>query len=137
VVFYNPIVTVMPMFFPFRILLALFLGFAMALPVSLLALDQAPVVEPVDAFMRSAEPGKRVTVEGVVSAVWPKRKRLGLIDAEEFRKCRVVTCAQMTLPVLWAGEMPEIASIVHIAGEVSKRGMRLIFDADSLDLGSG
>lgn len=89
--------------------------------------------EALDGFMRKAEVGQRATVEGVVSAVWPQQGRLGLIDAEEFKRCGVVTCAQMTLPVLWGGEMPLVASTVHVTGEVTKKGMRLMFEASVLD----
>ncbi len=89
--------------------------------------------EALDGFMRRAEVGQSATVEGVVSAVWPKQGRLGLIDAEEFKRCGVVTCAQMTLPVLWAGEMPLVASTVHVTGKVTKKGMRLMFEASGLE----
>ena len=89
--------------------------------------------EALDGFMGKAEVGQLATVEGVVSAVWPKQGRLGLIDAEEFKRCGVVTCAQMTLPVLWDGEMPLVASIVHVTGKVTKKGMRLMFEASALD----
>ena len=97
------------------------------------AFSPALSADALDPFMRTAEPGQRATLEGVVSAVWPKQGRLGLIDAEEFKKCGVVTCAQMTLPVLWIGEMPQVASTVHATGEVKKKGMRLMFVAEVLE----
>lgn len=89
--------------------------------------------ESLDEFMRSAERGQRATVEGVVSGVWPKQGRLGLIDSDEFQKCKSVGCAKITLPVLWDGEMPEVASTVHVEGKVTSEG-RLMFAAESMKI---
>ena len=88
----------------------------------------------VDMLMREAErrPGP-ATVEGVVSQVFPDRDLVGLIDAEEFRKCKVVSCASLTLPVRWKGPMPELASTVRVDGEVHKEGVRLLFVARALE----
>ncbi len=89
----------------------------------------------VDTLMREAErrPGT-ATVEGVVSQVFPDRDLVGLIDVEEFRKCRVVSCASLTLPVRWKGPMPELASTVRVDGEVQKEGVRLLFVARTLEV---
>lgn len=113
----------------------LFGFFAVSVSVALLlGAHPARSAEGVDAFMRRAEPGQQATIEGVVSAVWPKEQRLGVIDAEEFRKCGVVTCAQMTLPVLWSGQMPPVAGTVHATGEVKKEGDGLVFVAGRMEV---
>ncbi len=75
----------------------------------------------------------RIEVVGVVSRLYPDREMLALIDLEEFRECRVVTCAKLTLPVRWRGGMPEVASTVQVTGEVQKDGMRKVFVAHALE----
>lgn len=84
-------------------------------------------------FMRQADryPGP-VTVEGVVSQVFPKHKMLALIDVQEFKECKVVTCAQLTLPVRWNGSMPRVKSIVRVDGEIREEGKHLVFFAKTL-----
>ncbi len=89
----------------------------------------------VDTLMREAERrAGPATVEGVVSQVFPDRDLVGLIDAEEFRKCKVVTCASLTLPVRWKGPVPELASTVRVDGEVRQEGVRLVFVARALEV---
>ena len=73
-----------------------------------------------------------VTVEGVVSRVFPKRQMIALIDVQELKECKVVTCAQLTLPVRWNGSMPEVKSIVRVNGEVREEGKHLVFFAKAL-----
>ncbi len=88
----------------------------------------------VDELMRTVDRvSGPVAVEGVVSQVFPDRKLVALIDAEEFRKCQVVTCASLTLPVEWGGALPAVASTVRAQGEVRKQGVRLLFVASSLE----
>jgi hypothetical protein len=74
-----------------------------------------------------------VRVDGVVSDVFPDRKMLALIDVKEFKDCKVVTCAQLTLPVRWGGPMPVVASTVRVNGAVKKQGVRRVFVADAME----
>jgi hypothetical protein len=81
----------------------------------------------------TAEAGVQV-VEGVVSQVLPGSHQLALIDAGEFRECEVVTCAKLTLPVRWQGDLPAVTSLVRVTGSVEKQGMRRIFSATRLEI---
>ncbi len=91
----------------------------------------------VSALMRDATKYKGpVQVEGIVSNVFPKDQKLGLIDTAEFKHCGVVTCAEMVLPVRWNGAMPEPKSLVRVEGEIQKNGARLEFVARSLEKAS-
>ncbi len=108
---------------------------AIAFCAALAAAAAAGGVVGVDALMRDAERHPEpTTVEGVVSQVFPDRDLVGLIDAEEFRKCKVVSCASLTLPVRWEGPMPEVASTVRVEGAVRKEGVRLLFVARALEI---
>jgi hypothetical protein len=99
----------------------------------LTATRSAPVLE-VSTFMREIDKQKGVVrVEGIVSAVFVKEQKLGLIDAAEFRRCGVVTCADMVLPVQWKGPMPEVKSLVRLEGVIRKNGEKLEFVAKSLE----
>src|SRR5512137_1292408 len=102
-------------------------------PAAVSAAKNGPVLE-VAALMREVDKHKGpLRVEGVVSKVFPKEQRLGLIDAAEFKKCGVVTCADMVLPVQWNGAMPEVKSLVRLDGEIRDAGGKLEFVARSLE----
>ena len=73
-----------------------------------------------------------VRIRGVVSAVSPNRQMIGLIDKKEFDSCKIVTCAQLTLPVFWTGRMPQVKNTVLIEGEVKEKERRLIFVAQTV-----
>lgn len=73
-----------------------------------------------------------VNIRGVVSAVSPKHQMLGLIDTGEFESCKVVTCAKLTLPVFWTGQMPQVKETVVVEGEAKKKNKRLVFIARTL-----
>jgi len=72
-------------------------------------------------------------VAGVVSQVSPERSMFALIDLEEFRKCRKVTCSLLVLPVSWSGPMPEIRAQVMVTGQVGEVDGRKVFLADKLE----
>ena len=76
-----------------------------------------------------------VNIKGVVSVVSPKHQMLGLIDAGEFEACKVVTCAWLTLPVFWTGEMPRVKDTVVVEGEAKQKNRRLVFIARNLKKG--
>lgn len=88
----------------------------------------------VEEFMRDVDnyPGQ-VRLEGVVSAVAAEERVLTLIDVAELERCGVVTCAPLSLPVKWNGEMPAVRDVVLLKGEVSESGGKLIFLAHSLE----
>jgi len=88
----------------------------------------------VDEFMINLDryPG-RVLVKGVVSAISPERKLVALIDAGEYESCGVVTCAQLTLPVMWKGQMPKAKEAVLVEGQVQKQNGKLLFMAQALE----
>ncbi len=73
-----------------------------------------------------------VTIQGVVSRIFPKDKMIALIDIQEVKECRVITCANLTLPVKWSGDMPEPAETVQISGRIEKEDNKMIFIALTL-----
>jgi len=88
----------------------------------------------VDQLMK--EPEKHagaLVVEGVVKNASKKDQSLALIDVAEYRKCRVVTCSLLALPVRWAGEMPAVLDIVRVEGEVTTVGGKMLFAARKLE----
>ncbi|PLX45100.1 MAG: hypothetical protein C0609_03990 [Deltaproteobacteria bacterium] len=93
----------------------------------------ALAVEHLDAFMKGANVGSAATVEGVVSVVSPKGGRFGIIDSFEFAACKTVNCAKLTMPVLWSGDTPQIASTVHVTGVVEKGKTGLVFNASAVE----
>jgi hypothetical protein len=88
----------------------------------------------VDQLMKEPEkhPGALV-VEGVVKTSSKKDQTLALIDVEEYRKCKVVTCSLLALPVRWAGDMPAVLDIVRVEGEVTTVNGKLLFAARKLE----
>ena len=103
-------------------------------PATLVA-PQAPISAlGVDQLMKDPEkhPGTLV-VDGVVKSASKKDKTLALIDVEEYRKCRVVTCSLLSLPVRWAGEMPTVLDIVRMEGEVTTVNGKMLFAARKLE----
>lgn len=92
-----------------------------------------PVLD-VAALMRDGDKHKGpLRVQGVVSRVFAKEQKLGLIDAAEFKRCGGVTCADMVLPVQWNGAMPEAKSLIRLEGEIRMTGEKLEFVARSLE----
>ena len=88
----------------------------------------------VEEFMREVDnhPGQ-VRLEGVVSAVAAEERALTLIDIAELERCGVVTCASLSLPVQWDGEMPAVRDVVVLKGEVAEYEGKLFFLAHSLE----
>ncbi len=105
-----------------------------------LALSSALAAEPetggtvgVDQLMKNVDKYRgSISVEGVVSAVSPRDHMLSLIDAQEFKRCRVTTCATLTLPVRWAGTMPSVKDQVRVEGEIKENRGKLVFEAKTL-----
>lgn len=91
-------------------------------------------VAGVDEFMKNVDANRgEVLVEGVVSAVEATDRRVALIDSAEFEHCGVVTCAENTLPVRWAGELPAVKERVRVRGKVEEEGGKLVFVAASAE----
>jgi len=59
-----------------------------------------------------------IEVVGVVARRGASAGTFSLIDREEFRKCRSVSCANFLLPVRWRGKLPSITSVVKVKGAV-------------------
>lgn len=84
----------------------------------------------VDQLMKNVDKYRgSISVEGVVSAVSPKDHMISLIDTQEYKKCAVVTCATLTLPVRWSGTMPSVKDQVHAKGEIKENKGKLILEA--------
>ena len=88
----------------------------------------------VDQFMKAVDRYRGVViVKGIVSAIIPSKQMFSLIDLEEFRKCGVITCATLTLPVHWTKAMPEVRDTLIVEGEVTKLDGKMIFDAKKFE----
>jgi len=88
----------------------------------------------VDQFMKGVDRYRGVVrVKGIVSAIIPSKQMFSLIDLEEFRKCGVITCATLTLPVHWTKALPEVRDTLIVEGEVTKLDGNMIFDAKKFE----
>ncbi len=74
----------------------------------------------------------QIHVTGVVSTVNTERGRFALIDRCEFAECGTTTCAPLSLPVQWRGQMPAVQDLVVLRGEIQTAGGKLIFAASDL-----
>jgi len=91
----------------------------------------------VHALMKSPEQySRQIKVSGVVSQVVEDEEIFGLIDLEEFKTCKKVTCASLVLPIRWEGSMPKIGQQLTVTGEIEKEGERYLFIASELALAS-
>ncbi|MGE5699306.1 MAG: hypothetical protein ACM31N_04490 [Deltaproteobacteria bacterium] len=70
-------------------------------------------------------------VVGVVAQRNTSTGTFSLIDREEFRKCRTVSCANFLLPVRWKGKLPSIPSVIKVKGAIrdTKEGKFLFADS--------
>lgn len=88
----------------------------------------------VDQFMRGVDRYRGVVrVKGIVSAITPSKQMFSLIDLEEFKKCGVITCATLTLPVYWTKAMPGVRDTLIVEGEVRNLDGKMIFDAKNFE----
>ncbi len=91
------------------------------------------IVLGVEELMKSPSlPKGEVCVHGVVSGKSKERQLLTLIDTAEFKRCKILTCAQLSLPVRWDGPMPELEQQVDVDGEIKKEAGQLVFVARSV-----
>jgi hypothetical protein len=68
-----------------------------------------------------------VEVEGVVSQSISIKHLVVLIDMDEYKECKVVTCSLLRLPVFWKGELPAVYDVVRVKGELGKRDGKRLF----------
>ncbi len=98
------------------------------------ALDGSGLTLGVEDLMRHTENcSGSVRVKGVVSSVAPDQQMLSLIDMKEWDECGVVSCAALTLPVHWTGDLPTVRDIVIIAGTVGNSDGKLVFVAQAVE----
>ena len=86
------------------------------------------LMQNVDAYLEDM-----VLVEGVVSAVDADRQTLALIDIGEYWSFRVITCADLTLPVRWSGPMPLEREAVQVKGKIQDVKGKLVFVGQKLE----
>jgi hypothetical protein len=100
------------------------------------AASMPAAVKPLGVDQLMKEPEKHsgaLVVEGVVKTASKTDQSLALIDVEEYRKCRMVTCSLLALPVRWAGEMPAVLDVVRVEGEVTTVNGKMLFAARKLE----
>ena len=98
-------------------------------------LQPLPESVGVDELMQNPELYSGVIrVRGVVSGVSEEDQSLALIDPGEYEECDVTTCADLTLPVRWSGEPPELAQKVELVGDVQEVDGQLIFVATDMQV---
>ena len=78
----------------------------------------AAVPFEVDAVKSARSLPGSLEVVGVVAKRSAPTGTFSLIDREEFRKCRSVSCADFLLPVRWGGKLPSIASVIKVRGTI-------------------
>lgn len=74
-----------------------------------------------------------VRFEGKVIKVFPKEKMLGLADPAKCATDCATPCEPQLLPVKWEGAMPEINTVVRVAGSVAKEDGKQVFIATSVN----
>lgn len=81
-------------------------------------------------YMQNPEkyPGT-IEVEGVVSQAILAKHLFVLIDMEEYKNCKSVTCSLLRLPIAWEGALPAVYDIVRVKGAVGKRDGKSLFIA--------
>jgi len=73
-----------------------------------------------------------VAITGIVSDVYPKQKLLVLVDAGKEKQCCSKDCGSLALPVQWAGQMPQISSLVTTEGTLHQENGKMIFVAERI-----
>ena len=95
---------------------------ALVLVVSTTCWPVSPVVAAVpfevDAVKSAKSLPGTLEVVGVVAKRNASAGTFSLIDREEFRKCRSVSCANFLLPVRWGGKLPSVASVIMVKGAI-------------------
>jgi len=89
--------------------------------------DASPMAIQVDDLARNPEDYRgEIVLRAVVAGVNGSEGVFGVIDAREFESCGELTCAENTLPVKFAGDLPEPRTVVAITGRLvrEKRGLR-------------
>ncbi len=119
---------------------------AVALPIAAMSASSSPApsveakspaeklrVVGVDVLMRTPEKYQgTVQVRGVVSSVFPKEQKLGLLDAVYLNCCSSPCGTVQILPVRWTGTMPDMKTLVLVDGEIQRTGDKMEFVARSI-----
>ncbi len=90
-------------------------------------------IRVVESFLKDAKAGDSASVAGVVLSVKADAKTFGLADARRAGCCASSSnCGVPTLPVKWAGKMPDEKARVLVKGKVIQEEGKLLFAADSV-----
>ena len=88
------------------------------------------ITEIISARDASTDP---VRFEAKVIKIFPKEKMLGLADPAKCATDCATPCDPPLLPVKWEGAMPEVNTVVRVAGSVSKADGKQVFVATSVN----
>jgi len=73
-------------------------------------------------------------LRGVVAGVRETEGLLALIDSREFEACGVLTCADNTLPVRYAGPLPTPGTMVEVTGRIVRNERGLVINATQIQV---
>lgn len=110
---------------------------ALVLVISTTCWPVSPVIAAVPFEVDAVKSAK--TLPGTLEVVGVVAKRnastgtFSLIDREEFRKCRSVSCANFLLPVRWSGKLPSIASVIKVRGTLRDTQEGMFLFAESVE----
>ena len=89
----------------------------------------------VDELMKNVDSIRgTVQVRGVVSSILLQKQMFTLIDIEEYKKCGILTCAPLILPIQWEEPMPAVRELVEVKGKVQEANGKLVFDATQISM---
>lgn len=74
-----------------------------------------------------------ITINGVVASISKQDPQIfGIIDTEEAKLCKILTCATFYLPVKCAGNRPKEGDEVNVTGNFGEKGR--VFNAVKADV---
>lgn len=100
--------------------------------------EPAATAEVLDVDQLATSPetfaGQKVRLTGVVSVVRPEQQLFAVIDRAEYAACKVVTCSQYQIPIVYAGELPAVEARVTATGHLTQpEPGRYLFQATTLE----
>lgn len=110
---------------------------AMVMPLSLLTdavAGLSPGVLGVDQLMQDVDRYKSpICVQGVVTAIVLDKRKIALVDIEQFKKCGILNCpTYLVLSVLWSVAMPPLKDAVTVEGQIKESRGKLVFEATKI-----
>ena len=75
-----------------------------------------------------------IVLRAVVAGVNKSEGVFGAVDSREFESCGVLTCADNTLPVKFAGELPNVKTVVEITGRIVRNKKGLSIEAKRVEV---